>query len=165
MARKKVVEQSEESLALEQRMREENFFFIEKDYHIPGWQEPEGNAQITMLFDEDGLSIDVADKASNLPVFKIRLDKDKTLQVLSRYARTYCNMETYNLDKVGKKMRMATFYVNLGKVEWRDKKAARQKVLLCCPHEWQPDMYFDSQDSFFSFEGNEWVKTTIRRWD
>jgi hypothetical protein len=168
MVKKKKVEvKSEHCLMFEQKMRENSSFYIEKDYGSPpGWHEPEGNAQITLLFNEDGMSIEVFDKKASLPIFEIVLDKDKTLQVLSRYARTYCDMKTYNLDKIGKKMKMATLYVNLGNnVSWHDREDAKEKILKSTPEGWEADLFLNSQETFFQFEGDSWVQTTIRRWE
>jgi hypothetical protein len=167
--KKKALVKSKGTFELEERMRNEpNFFYIEKDMTHPiGWPNEEGNAQITLLLSDSGMTIEVYDKPSGLPVFNIKIDAEKTLQVLSRYARTYCDMETYNLDKIGKKQRIATLYVNLGKnVSWRNKELAIEKILERCPKPWVSDMYLDSQDSFMKDEkDNMWCKTVIRRYE
>ncbi len=127
MAKKKIVKEKKLT-EVQKMMLETDAFFIEKDMSLPDfWPEDKGNTKIDILFNRDGLSINLYDVASSLPIAEIKLNKEQTLEALSRTSHTYCEMKTSNLDKIGKKLRIAIFYVNLYEVkEWRDVEKAKK---------------------------------------
>jgi hypothetical protein len=166
MKRKKDINEVSE---IKKQMLENSVFYIEKDLESFSACMPEipGNAKIDLLFNEDGLDINVYDRSSGLLVMELKLGKDETMEALSRYSRTPCEMKTYNLNKIGKKLRVASLYFKLkDSIDYRDrKKIAVETILSVVPPGWECDMYFDSQDSFFTFNKESWCKVTIRRYD
>ena len=170
MAKKKIVKETELT-EVQKKMLEEDAFFIEKDISKPDfWPEDEGNTKIDILFNRNGLTINIYDVVSSLLVAEIELNNKQTLEALSRMSHTYCNMKTYNLNKIGKKLCIATFYVNLFKTErWKDVEKAKEMTEKLCKTiapDWEPDLVFNSQDSFMKDEkGNTWCKSTIRRYE
>ena len=67
--------------------------------------------------------------------------------------------------KLNKKLEHKRFVFKLPPVDgWRDKETAKEIIQKVCPEGWKPDMGFNSQDSFFSKDGKEYARTTIRRW-
>jgi hypothetical protein len=170
MAKKKIVKEKEMT-EVQKRMLETDAFYIEKDMSKPDfWPEDEGNTKIDILFNHNGLTINIYDVASSLLIAEICLNKEQTLEALSRMSHTHCNMKTYDLDKIGKKLHIAIFYVNLFQIkEWRDKEKAIEKTIEQCKvvaKDWEPDLFFDSQDSFMKDEkGNTWCKSIIRKYE
>jgi hypothetical protein len=45
-----------------------------------------------------------------------------------------------------------------------DKEQAMELAKEHCPYGWTPDLYFNSQDSFFYKDKKRFARTTIRRW-
>lgn len=126
-------------------------------------------AAITILFDDNGLNIEVEDRISGQMFLKIRLNQKQTCQALSRLAYTHCQKaEVFYLERIGKKMEMADlqFQMPPGSAEYGDgrKEAAAKEALRVAPKGWTPSTYFGSQDSYFYKDGELWARTTIRRW-
>lgn len=165
MAKKK--EAVKELSEVQKRMLETDVFYIEKDMSIPVfWPEDSGNTKIDILFNNNGLTINIYDVASGLPIAEIELDSTQTLEALSRQSHTYCNMKTYNLDKIGKKLNIAYLYCKLPTNVFRDVEMAVQEVVNNCPEGWEPDLFFNSQDSFMNdSKGNRWCVSIIRKYE
>jgi hypothetical protein len=77
-------------------------------------------------------------------------------------------MEVFDLDRVGKNMehKRLEFQMPSGVVETaytRDEVAA-MRAKDNCPDGWVPDLYFNSQDSYFKEMGKDMAHCTIRRW-
>jgi hypothetical protein len=126
----------------------------------------EYNGGITFLINEDGATIELNDVASGTTFVKISLDVQQLAEMLSRRWGTPCNIETYNLDVVGKKLTTDRLEFELPKCNYKNqKKVAYKKALEICPEGWEPDNYFNSQNSFFRKDGKEFAQTTIRKWE
>jgi hypothetical protein len=56
------------------------------------------------------------------------------------------------------------FQIDLTGVSYKRKRVVtRVKALELCPDGWYPDTHFGSQESFFERDGEQWARTTIRR--
>ena len=125
------------------------------------------DGRITLLFSEDGLTIELHDDLSSTTFARVELDQMQTCQVLSRLSRTHCDMEVYELDRVGKKMEHKNFqfFVTKKKIYGSGRQdLAKIKIKEVCPEGWTPDLYFGSQGSFFYKDDEVWANATIRRW-
>lgn len=121
--------------------------------------------QITLLFNHDGLRIEVTDKEASVRFLDIELNQKQTCQALSRLGNTPCEIRVQGLDRIGKKHECKIFEFELGNVEWlKEKESAIKKVKKLCPEGWVPDLYFSSQSSFFTKDGKKCARTFIRRW-
>lgn len=129
---------------------------------------PDCNGQITILFNENGLNIEVYDQLSRECIVEINLDKDQTCEALSRVAYTPCMLRTGHLDRVGKKMLMDKLIFEIpykGYDVNKKVEIAIREANIFCPEGWEPDKYYVSKDSFFTEDGKQYARTTIRRWE
>ena len=123
--------------------------------------------KITILFDHDGMSIELIDGLSTIHFAKVRLNPEQTVRALSRLGYCPCEIEVVGLDHVGKKLEHKDFEFEMvgdSKYSMRDTEKAKKLAKKLCPSGWKPDLYFNSQDSFSYREGKRFAKTKIRRW-
>lgn len=124
-------------------------------------------AGITILFNEDGLKIELHDEEAGVLFAHVALNAAQTCQAMSRLSQTRCNVEVRNLEKVGKREEYKPFIFpipdDVGYGKERD-RAATQAALELCPEGWTPDTYFGSQDSFLIQDGKPMARCMIRRW-
>lgn len=66
--------------------------------------------------------------------------------------------EVDGLDKVGKLKEMMPLEFPL------HGDSPENGAVLFCPEGWQPVLYFRSQDSKFTRDGEQWARTTAERW-
>ena len=122
------------------------------------------DGRISILCGEDCVEISLHDSDASITFANVKMKPEQFCQALSRLIHTKCEkMEVNGLEKVGKKMehREIVFPIN-GK--YRDKGAALAVVDKYCPAGWVASRYFGSQGSFFTRDGKEYARTTIRRW-
>lgn len=128
---------------------------------------------ITFLVNPGDTTIRIEDKNSGLLIMEISLTDDQLVKALSRLANTPCAIELHGgMDKWGKKLRVSTYEFKISDrtiYESREKLARDTLELLKKKdpifNEWEPDGYFSSQNSFFSKDGGEWARVTIRKWE
>lgn len=128
------------------------------------------DAAITLLTGKNGVSIELHDQDASITFAKISLTPEQFSLALSRLAYTRCSMEVHNLEKIGtvletKKLEFQipySIYYLCSHTE-RDQKL-KEILEEKCPKGWKPDIYFNSQDSFFKKGGKYYARTVIRRW-
>lgn len=127
-------------------------------------KELKGN--ITILGNDDGVYIEIKDKVSSIRIVKIKMSPEDFCQAaLGRLANTRCSMEVGELMKVGKKMINKSFDVALPpEAGIREEEIAKELTIKYCPEGWEPDLYFNSQGSFFKKDGINYARSTIRTW-
>jgi hypothetical protein len=119
------------------------------------------DGRITMLFNEEGLHIDLFDSLS-LRFCAIHLNKEQVCQALSRLAFTHCDIEVQKLENVGKQMIHEYLVFEVSK--YHDVEEACKIARELCTGGWVPDLSFNSQDSFFSKDGKNYARTIRRKW-
>lgn len=125
------------------------------------------NAKVTILFDRDGMSIDVRDGDAAISFLRLRLDPVQACSAMGQLAYTHATLaEVRGLDCVGKKMENQTLAFPLPpEADYpNQKKLAAAAAEAHCPEGWTHDNYFGSQESFFQKDGKPWARVTIRRW-
>ena len=127
------------------------------------------NAQITLLVKQEGVIIEIRDQDAGEIFLELGLTPEQFCQALARRWRVPCeSAQVQGLEKIGKRQEYRSFEFPLPVAEGMilpDRKInAMAEVRRLCPPGWQPDEYFDSQDSFFRREGQQWARTMIRRW-
>jgi hypothetical protein len=125
------------------------------------------NSAITLLFNADGLAIELEDRASGTTFYRGSLSAEQTLQALSRQGRTHvADADVYGLENVGKTLELGTLKIELPLgVEYKDRADVAFKLATeQCPEGWTPGNYFGSQKSFFREKGKLFAQTTIRRY-
>lgn len=126
------------------------------------------SAAITFLVGSDNTTIQIHDQNANIDFVRIRLTNDQLAAMLSRLSFTPCEVEVFGLNRIGKKMENKNFEFEI------DEDARKNRDLLpsICSDalqseglfEWVSDMYFSSQNTFFTKDGKLMARTTIRRW-
>jgi len=123
-------------------------------------------AKLTLLVSGDHVTIEVHDETAAVKFLTLELTAEQFCAALGRLARVPCqSAKVTELDLVGKRHECKTFEFPLPDgAGWRDKEAATAEVRRVCPEGWGPDIYFNSQNSFFDRDGKRWAQTIIRRW-
>lgn len=122
------------------------------------------NSRITILFDREGLNIDIIDNDASITFVKIHLTPEQTVMALSRLSYTPCSIEIQGIKYVGKKMEWKTLEFEIPDDYMKYKENALKVVEDKCPKGWTSDNYFNRQDSFFKKDGKQCARVTIRRW-
>jgi hypothetical protein len=125
------------------------------------------NSAITLLFEEDGLTIKLRDQASGITFYHGHLNSKQTLQALSRLGNTHVsNAHVYGLENIGKTLELGTLKIELPLgIEYKDRAVVAFKLAAeQCPEGWTPDNYFGSQKSFFREDDKLFAQTNIRRY-
>lgn len=124
--------------------------------------------RITFLINRDETYIEIEDENANARFCRISLTPEQTIAILSRQGCVKCELDINFLDRVGKKHETKTF-------EFKTNGTTQQELELACVealfnqgmHEWKSDQYYNSQNSLFKkggYDGEQWARTTIRRW-
>lgn len=123
------------------------------------------NGQITLLFSENGATIQIYDDISGVCVVDVTLDKEQICQAMSRLAHTPCNVEYGTLRHVGKKMELTSLEFEIPECPYTKRKDVAEKIAdQVCPEGWESDGYFGSHGSFFRKDGKNYARVTVRRW-
>ena len=102
--------------------------------------------KITLLFDDDGLSIELIDGLSTTHFAKVRLNPEQTVKALARLGYCPCEIEVGGLDRVGKKLEHKKFEFEIPKAGeyYLDKDEAARLAKELCPSGWRPGRCFPS---------------------
>ena len=114
------------------------------------------DAEITILCDDGRVKISIDDSAACVKFVEIILTPSQFTSLLGRLANVDCKATIRGLDKVG--------MVRISKplifeTEWtRDRQQVEKMAVEKADKGWTPNLYFNSQDSFFTKIGeNEQV--------
>ncbi len=122
-------------------------------------------ANLTFLINSDKTRIEIEDDEAHAILCIIELTPAQLSTLLSRTTRMDCEMEVFDLNKIGKKHGNKTFVFELPDANYMNRKeVAIETIKTVCPDGWTPDIYFGSQNSFFRQDGKEFARVTIRRW-
>ncbi len=124
-------------------------------------------ASIDILVGAESTTIEIMDKKSRTVFVSVELTPDQLSQALSRIKNTPCEVSVNNLDRVGKTLEHEDFEFKMPDWHnrWRDDKSKlHEYVTSMLSNDWVADGYFGSQNSFFTKDGEDWGRCTIRRW-
>lgn len=124
------------------------------------------NAEITILFSDDGLSIEITDSDAFVSFCELNLNQEQTCKALSRLGNcSVVKCDVRGLDRIGKILETDKLDFSLGDCSCTKlRETAIRLVHENCPEGWTPDCWFDSQDSIYIENGMYRARTTIRRW-
>ena len=119
--------------------------------------------------EEDTLvQLKVEDVSSGARFLTLEISARDLMVAIMGLSATPCTATVRGLDKVGKQQECKDFEFKLPPSEYPTggsrKVIAEEVVRHVCPEGGTPDIYFGSQSSFFTRDGNIWARTTIRRW-
>lgn len=123
------------------------------------------NGRITISIREDYVNIELVDDSSSITFAEVSMSHSDFVNALGRLGRVPCKVEIGDLDNLGKVMRHKQFEFKLPKGKGYDKKAAQEIAKVKCLAGWEPDLYFESQGSFFTKGNESWARCRIRRWE
>lgn len=123
---------------------------------------------VTILFNADGVSIEIHDDDAGVEILSLQLDEKQTCQALSRLSRIPCELEMHDdLSVIGKVQERKPFEFQLpADIGYGDdrKKLAIKTANKSCPAGWKAANYYGSQGSFFTKDDKPWARTHIYRW-
>lgn len=127
------------------------------------------DGRVTILVDEDGATIEIQDNVANTTFCRIKMSNEQFMRCLGRGAYTKPDsLDVYGLDRVGKVHECKQFEFPMpiaAKIHWKNREElAIRKVKSDCPEGWYPDLYFNSQNSFFRKDDEDWARCIIRRY-
>jgi len=123
----------------------------------------------TFLLTGEGGKLEIEDITSGSILCKIKFSPKQVCQMFGRLACVKSeSAEVYNLEKIGKKLEIDTLEFKMPKHTWENtEEIATKEAFKLCPTGWKPDIYFNSQNSFFlrlDILDIQWARCTIRRW-
>ena len=126
------------------------------------------NAQITLLVggnDAGTTKLEIRDRDAGICFVALELTAEKFVGLLARQGLVRCDAEVQGLENVGKMQVHKKHEFRIGPSDYHTRDdIARAEARASCPPGWTTDGYFGSQSSFFRRDGEEWARTTIRRW-
>ena len=135
-----------------------------------GWRYVmEGSISInrtTSNIDEDYIRIEIIDELSRETIVSGKIclkDYAKLITGLSGVKMDYVHGD---LSHIGKKHENKTHVFETPDIAYTEgrKDVAYKIAVETCPDGWEPDEYFGSRDSFFTKDGKNYARCTIRRW-
>lgn len=124
--------------------------------------------RITLLVDRESATLKLYDQDAGITFVDLQLPPEEFTAALGRQAMVPCKIQVQGADRIGKKEEISTMNFELDRDSY-DRETLKQKARtkakeLCEGTEWEPDLHFSSQGSFW-FDGEKrHAKTTIRRW-
>jgi len=123
------------------------------------------DGRITILANQEGVEITITDSDSNTDFCKVLLTSEQFTSALSRLMHVRCTVQADHLDRVGKKMEHRVLEAMLRPDIADRKEAALLALKDAMPESWTYlSTYLGSKGSFFTKDGQDWARTTIRRW-
>ena len=117
--------------------------------------------------EQQKISIKVRDDNSRITFLEIEIDLAKFTECLTGLSEVDCNIKTRGLGKVGKTKEMKPFEFEMPEdKKWdNDRKViAANLASKLAPEGWKPELYFNSQNSFFDKDGKQYARTSLLRW-
>jgi len=125
------------------------------------------DCRISIFVGRDSTTIELHDRDANIQFADVTLTNDQLASALSRSAYTECECEVHGLHNVGKKREQKELVFELPKdtrFSVDSKEKACELARKSCPDGWEPVLYFNSQNSFFTKDGKEFARTIMIRW-
>ncbi len=120
---------------------------------------------ITILCHRECVIIEVHDQNAHVEFVSIKMTPENFISALGRHGYSPCEISVNALDKVGKTHESKYFEFEIPWNKWDAKSEKVKKIAMeMCPRGWEPDLFFSSQDSFFSKDKKNYARTVIRRW-
>jgi len=123
------------------------------------------NPKITILFGSDSTTIELHDSPSSTTFLRVKLTPEQLSSALSRLSYTSCEAEISGVDRIGKTLEFKKIEFPLSSNGTHLlKDTAKKEQYNFISEGWESDCYFNSQDSFFTKDGIQHARVTVRRW-
>jgi hypothetical protein len=125
--------------------------------------------RISILINREYTTIEIKDDKANTTFVKATLTPDQLSAALSRQVSIECDVEVHGLERVGKKHENKTLEFEIPKnLETsylkRDEDKLQKIAQSHLSDGWIAERYFGFQGSFFTKDGKQYARCTIRRW-
>jgi uncharacterized protein YqgQ len=122
--------------------------------------------QISILISADHTIIEVSDKDASIQFLQIELTPEQLSRALSRQAYVECGLSLNKLDCIGKKHESKSFEFEISEdmANSSYSNELREIATKQLSEGWIPDRHFASQNTFFTKDGKQYARCTIRRW-
>jgi hypothetical protein len=119
--------------------------------------------QITLISNKDGAILQLRDCNSTIGFLEIYIKPEDLCHLIGGQGRVDCDFDIYLDNRIGKKHENKKFEFE---IESRDLFSHELKAIADSQltDGWIADKYFSSQDSFFTKDGKQYARCTIRRW-
>lgn len=122
--------------------------------------------KISFLINKGYSIIEIEDDEANTTFLIVKLTEEQLVACLSRQGYVDCELEVSGLDRVGKKHENKIFEFEIpkelhGSSNEKELQVMAQSKLT---DGWIAEGYFSSQNSFFSKDGKQYARCTIRRY-
>ena len=119
--------------------------------------------------DTSVITLRIEDKEANAVIAEIELSAEEFCKcALGHLHSLECDVDVFDIDKIGKKHYNQTLEFPIPKeasrYKERDSQMLKDLADEHCPIGWTPDYYFNSQNSFFNKDGQDFARCTIRTW-
>ena len=121
--------------------------------------------KISIMIGQESTTIEIYDTPSCTTFVRVKLTPYQLSSALSRLSHSPCECSVHNLERLGKTHEVSKFEFEMPECDYKIRdKIAKQTAEKLCPEGWKSDGYFSSQDSFFTKDGKNMARVTIRRW-
>jgi len=116
-------------------------------------------------FDSGYVRITVTDADAGIEFLDLRLTLNNFAEALTGLGNTECEITLRGLENLGKRKERDSIEFPMPDCQYSDKKVvAAAEARKATPEGWIASDYFNSQDSFFRKDGQEYGRTSISRW-
>lgn len=126
------------------------------------------DARFTLQICRESVWLEVEDFDSRETFVRVELTPQQFVDAMARLACVPCKATVGGLGHIGKYHECKDFdFVIPEKVadDWKNRQRIAAEIAAReCPDGWTAEEYFGSQDSFFSKDGKNYARCTIRRW-
>lgn len=122
------------------------------------------DGRINIFVNAEYTTIEIIDNNAHTTFATIKLTSEQLCTALSRQARVECDIDVYNIDRVGKKMihKQHEFEIPFS-IDYNNKNQMLSELIKdTLPEGWISDNHFSSQNTFFEKDGKKYARTTIR---
>ena len=111
------------------------------------------------------ITISIVDKKANIEFAEIELSLSNFTEALTGMGHTDCLFTVRGLANVGKVIQRKVIQYELPDCDYSNRKEIATKIgKNLMDDDWELDVYFGSQDSFFAKDGKQYANTSMFRW-
>lgn len=111
------------------------------------------------------ISIRIKDENAKITFAEVEIKAADFADLLSSLQSRPCKVTVRNLENVGKTMERGDKLVfEMPDANYHDGDLAKKLAVANCPEGWLPQLYFGSQNSFFTKSGITYARTSTYRW-
>ena len=108
---------------------------------------------------DDVIQIRILDDRSRRTFVELTMTPHDFAMAIAGMSYQPVAFEVDGLDKVGKVKETMPLEFPIG-----DCLTPEAGAIAACPEGWEPNLYFNSQTSKFTRDGQQWARTTAQRW-